>query len=426
MNSSLPEAIGSERPLRVVHVTLSRRGGAGLAALRLSRALRQCGVDSRVVVSDGTNDDPGVVAQPRRFTRIRTHLDRLPLRRYPHRNIFAWWSNNWLPTRGLRDALRSGADVVNLHWIGDGWINPHELRGCRVPIVWTLHDSWAFTGGCHYPANCDRHVAGCGQCPQLGSAREGDLSRRNLQRKQAVWSRAEPVFVAPSRWLAMTAGRSGALRERRIEVIANGIDPDVFGPREGGVAKAKYGFGRTDVVLLVFSDGQRDDARKGVELIAPALASMPSAERKSLRLLLVGRGELTGLPPDIGWRRISRVNGDAELADIYAAADAHLLPTRQDNLPNTAVESIACGRAVLGNAVGGMPEIVTSGCNGLLAPEPTPPALAEIVRQYLALGAQARETWGQAARQAFLRAFQARDRARDYLELYRSLLPRRS
>lgn len=406
--------------MNVLHVTLSLGGGAGIACRRLHEALGKMGVQSEIFAAIG-NQGPGVRLGGKRLWRWRAHLDRLPLRRYPGRKIFAWWSNNWVAGAGWRGLERSGADVLHVHWIGDGWVHPDRVAHTNLPVVWTLHDAWAFTGGCHYPGDCDRFTSGCGACPQLGSTNAHDLSAKNFSRKQHAWNVGRPVFVAPSRWLASQATRSVCVLGRTVEVIPNGLDVERFLPGDRAAARDALGLPEDRVALLVFASGDMNDSRKGAHLIGPALASLPENQVRQIRLLVVGDRQLPGLPEGMEVSSLGRVDDETKMAAIYTAADAHVLPTLQDNLPNTALEAIACGCPVLGFASGGLPEIVASGRNGLLTASRTVEGLAGLLSEYLTLSPEILSLLRTSAREVFLARFNARDRAADYLSLYRTL-----
>lgn len=406
--------------MNVLHLTLSLKGGAGIACRRLHTALLAAGTTSNIWASVGSSGN-GTKLVRRQLWRWWARLDYLPLHRYRRRKIFAWWSNNCLPTHLLRTAAAQRPNILHLHWVGDGWIDPREIAKLDIPIVWTLHDAWAFTGGCHYPGECDRFMSGCGACPQLGSTNENDLSSRNFSRKQRAWMVGQPVFVAPSRWLAGQAMRSASARGSPVKVIPNGLDDKRFLPGDRMAARGALGLTEDCVALLVFSSGDMSDSRKGTHLIGPALARLAENQTRGIRLLVVGGGGVGGLPATMEVQALGRVEDEVEMATIYTAADAHVLPTLQDNLPNTAIEAIGCGCPVLGFASGGLPEIVEQGRNGLLAGSITVEGLAGILREFLTLGPEGRARLRTSARQIFLERFNAEDRAADYLRLYRTL-----
>lgn len=403
--------------MKVVHLTLSLGGGAGIACRRLHEALLAAGVDSLIWTAIG----PAAARVRRVQTRVwrwRARLDRLRTLRYPQRRIFAWWSNNWLPNRIIAAIGAERPDVIHLHWIGDGWVHPSEIAATTIPVVWTLHDAWAATGGCHYPDRCQLFEQGCGRCPQLASGDAADLSASNFQRKQAAWSAARLVVVTPSQWLGSLAAQ-GATRNVARKVIANGLDLRVFSPGDRNGPRTASGIEANETVFLVFATGDEADLRKGVALVGPALAAANVGREKPARLLVVGDGRLEGI--QIPVTRLGRVERESQLVSLYRCADALLLPSLQDNLPNTAVEAIACGCPVIAFASGGVADIVVPGRSGFIAGERSAAAFALGIQTFLALTSEQQLTLRGAARDIAVTRFGVDDRAHDYIAVYESI-----
>jgi glycosyltransferase involved in cell wall biosynthesis len=247
------------------------------------------------------------------------------------------------------------------------WANPCRIRlsefSLGVPVVWTLHDEWAFTGGCHYTNDCDRYIMQCGQCPELSSQDDEDISNRLLLRKLDAYSKTNITVVAPSRWMADQAKRSSLFANKRIEVIPNGLDTDTFAPKDRCISRASIGIDSKDPILL-FGAHLISDKRKGGDLLAAALRliNFPCI------LLVFGEGEIdTGGSSYVKVRRLGCVSDDAQLAQMYSTASAFICPSRIDNLPNTVAEAMACGVPCIGFNVGGISEMIDHKLNGWLA-----------------------------------------------------------
>jgi glycosyltransferase involved in cell wall biosynthesis len=364
--------------MKILHLSASDLyGGAARSAYRLHAGLRNAGVNSRMLVAQRASDDPEVRAfvpsrsfarrALRKLVRWREEWALAPYRAtrpagfepfHTERSRFAWELGGALPE----------ADAVHLHWISE-FVDYAALLprlACTGPLVWTLHDMHALTGGCHYDHGCNRYRERCGQCPQLGSGSERDLSRTVWERKQRIFARipAESLhIVAPSRWLGDLAAASPLLARFQHSVIPYGLDTNTFRPSDQRAARARLGLpieGR----LILFVAHSSDIRRKGFDLLRGALAGLVG--QPDTRLLTVGEGAPDdALPlPEI---RLGRIEDDAELALVYAAADLFVIPSREDNLPNTVLESLACGTPVAGFAVGGIPEMVREGLTGALA-----------------------------------------------------------
>jgi glycosyltransferase involved in cell wall biosynthesis len=412
-----------QRRLRVLQITASDRGGAGFACIRLHRALRDLNVDSRVFVGKRNGTDEGVVQTDSRWqSAVRFRLDRLPLQLYRHRQVFAWWSVNWLRSGPKLMLGDWEPDVVHAHWIGDGFAAVEWLGAIQKPVIWTMHDMWPFTGGCHYARNCMRYETGCGVCPQLGSRRGRDLSSRSLERKRKDWAGMRAVAVSPSHWLAETASRSAILRAGRVEVIPNGLDGRLFKPGSRAEARRQLGLPDDERILLTGAVEAVKDERKGFALLAKALSiCRTSGGTEKWRLLIFGAdsgpGEDTlGIPVSY----FGNVDAESNLPRIYQAADVYTLPSLQDNLPNTVVEAMACGKPVVGFRVAGLATMIHDGITGWLADPFSTDNLAAALR--IALETTATQEWSTACREEFERLYAWPGPAEQYLRLYGEML----
>jgi glycosyltransferase involved in cell wall biosynthesis len=253
-------------------------------------------------------------------------------------------------------------------------------------VLWTLHDQRPFTGGCHYSAGCRRFEADCQVCPQLGLADFG-LTEASLRESLACIG-PNLLVVCPSRWMGDCARRSALFKEARIEVIPNGIDTDIFKPRRAA-ARNELGFDPAAVYLLAGADDGKE-RRKGFSILEEAIRiclAQPSFReavmRREVRLVFFGATKpLMDVAFPGQW--LGRFDSEEALAKVYAACDAFLLPSTEDNLPNTMLESLCSGTPVLGFEVGGLPDAIEHGKNGLLAPAADAEQLAQAMQRFAA------------------------------------------
>ncbi|NOG51692.1 MAG: glycosyltransferase [Chloroflexi bacterium] len=228
--------------MKALHInTDESRGGAARSANRLYAAQRIVGTDARMLVLRRSTRDPNVDSVPlnrlQRLIRRRViHLDRPSKRAYPEYRG-GDWSTGRVSTPVLGYLERARPDVVNLHWLGGGMLSVEALARIRAPIVWTLHDMWAVTGGCHYAGSCVLYRTGCGSCPQLRSTQPRDISASTWERKRRSWRDLNLTIVTPSRWLADIVKESPILGGYRTEVIPNAIDTQVFRPFNAAFAR---------------------------------------------------------------------------------------------------------------------------------------------------------------------------------------------
>jgi len=368
------------------------------------------------------NDDDVVLTGNRWTGALRYRVDRLPLFRYPQRNFFASWSVNWVNVPRSLGFDGWEPDILHPHWIGDGFLSLSRLVHSAKPVVWTLHDMWAFTGGCHYARDCERFTKGCGACPQLGSGRLDDLSSRSAAQKAKDWSRICGAVVSPSPWLAETARRSVVFSSARVEVIPNGLDSNLFKPGDRSEARRQFGLKDDERVLLAGAVGAVKDQRKGFDLLTQAVkACAASGGVEKWRLLVFGAE--TGPGPDVVGVPVTycgNVKDERELPRIYQAADVYTLPSLQDNLPNTVVEAFACGTPVVAFRTGGLANMIADGRTGRLAEAFSTQSLAAALRD--ALSAPMRDAARKACREEFERVYAWPGPAERYLKLYEEMV----
>jgi glycosyltransferase involved in cell wall biosynthesis len=215
-----------------------------------------------------------------------------------------------------------------------------------------------------------RYEECCGSCPALGSTAESDLSRQTWERKRRYWAQIDLTLVAPSRWMAETASRSSLLRGRRVEVIPNCLDTEIFKPAERAAARAKLGLPASGKLLLFSALSAGGDRRKGAHFIKPVLEAL-AATASADSLALVVLGEPVGADEaDLPFRRhsLGLINDEARTTLAYAAADAFIGLSMQDNLPNTVMEALSCGTPCVAFDVGGISDLIEDGANGRLVP----------------------------------------------------------
>ncbi len=353
--------------------TFEQAGGAARSAHRLYRQLSRMGVDCSMLVQYRQSNDP-LVSGPqgwlaRTAGALRPYLDGLPLLCYRSR-LSPPWSLAWLPKNIDAEVMAYSPDVIHLHGIGHGFLPISAIsRLSAWPLVWTLHDSWAFTGGCHLPDTCDRYRIACGSCPQLNARHERDLSRWGWHRKAACWPQLDITFIAPSRWLARSAQASSLLSRCRIEVIPNGIDTAIFSTGDRLEARRALGLPLDRRLILFGANCALSDPNKGFDLLRGALHSLNGEKLQNAELVVFGDILSRTLPAcGLPARNLGIIADDERLVLLYRAADLFVAPSRQENLPNMVMEAMACGTPSVAFDVGGLSDIITHGTTGYLAP----------------------------------------------------------
>lgn len=260
-------------------------------------------------------------------------------------------------------------DVIHLHNIHGYYINIemlfNYLAESNKPVVWTLHDCWAFTGHCsHFDfVNCSQWETGCFRCPQKGEYPRSvfiDKSRQNYQKKKSLFTSVENmVIITPSRWLSHLVGKS-FLNKYEVKVIPNGIDLDTFKPTKSDFRR-QYNLENRKIVLGVASAW---GARKGLQ----DFVKLSSLLDNNYKIVLVGlsKKQIKDLPTNI--IGIARTNSVVELAALYTMANVFVNPTYEDNFPTTNLEALACGTPVVTYNTGGSPESIDETC-GIVIPK---------------------------------------------------------
>lgn len=371
---------------KVVQLCMQDFGGAGKAAYRLHKGLQSIGVDSTMVVLNKKSGDPSVKILPVNYPGGMANCLDAPAYNSP---IWNQQAGKWhkllsnYPKRppGLEmftdaessvrlDHIREiqEADIINLHWVAGAMDYPNASYALKNKlIVWTLHDMNPFTGGCHYSAGCQKYKTSCGACPQLGSDNANDLSQKIWNQKLNTYQNLKLHIVTPSRWLGESARESALFSCFPVHIIPYGFPLDIFKPYPKMQIRKDSNISQTAKLILFGADSVTNQ-RKGFAYLLEALNRFPLKDDHEYTLVTFG-----GVPKGINISsryqvlHTGSISEEKQLALIYSAADLFVLPSLEDNLPNTVVEAMACGLPVVGFNIGGMPDMVEHQKTGYLA-----------------------------------------------------------
>jgi glycosyltransferase involved in cell wall biosynthesis len=397
-------------------------GGAARGAYWLHTALRELGVDSRILGNardiDGYESVNSVANSGlgRVKVAVSRRIGRAPIRLYRDREDVDF-NTGFDGIDITRHPAYADADLVHLHWV-NGLVGVRTLRKIKKPVLWTLRDMWPITGGCHYSLDCTRFKKACGQCPQLGSTRDRDLSRLVVRRKErALPSHMRVVGI--SHWLSECARQSTLLGRFPVATISNCVDTQAFTPLEKLHARQALGVDEDRKVLLVGAQNVAN-AYKGFDLFLEALDKL---DRKDLQVLLFGK-RTAGIPKSLGIpsNNLGFLTDSDSLQVAYSAADVFVAPSRADAFGKTLVEAMLCGTPVVCFNATGPKDIVDHHETGYLAEPFSPQDLADGIQWVLDQRPEAYATMSRSAQERAKQRFDSRVIAKKYLELYREVM----
>jgi glycosyltransferase involved in cell wall biosynthesis len=412
--------------------TFDTYGGAGIAASRLLGSLREAGHEAHLLVQQHKGQQAGVVAANPSWIGKYLAQARFATERalfVPHERDksvrFAFSPAN-VGIDLSQHPLVQSADVLHLHWVNFGFLSLKSLESLfklGKPIVWTLHDEWAFTGGCHYAGTCRGFEHMCGNCHFLSKPSPTDLSQHIWQRKAKAFANAPLHVVACSEWLASEARRSSLLGGYPILSIPNPIDAERFAPQHPHLARKALGL-PTQKPLILFVAMNVQDERKGFRYFKEALSVLHAevrASHEAPELLVVGKSQTTDFE-DVPFRthHLGSITNATTMAQVYNAASVFVIPSLEDNLPNTVMEALACGTPVVGFDTGGIPEMVQHLQHGFIAPQRNATALAQGMRWVL--DSAAYDTLSSRARAHVLAHYSPQVVAEQYVALYKKTI----
>lgn len=358
--------------MKIVYLnTHDNSGGAGIAAYRLFNNMQSDAFDCRMLVQQKVTDNPRVQGPLSKIEKAYylTHptLDQIPLE-ICSKTSAGMYSPGFMSGLSFSRLKEFDPDIVHMHWINGGFVSIKAISKLPYKVVWTFHDMWPFTGGCHYDGNCGRFQINCGNCPILNSSDDNDLSRKVWRRKKKLWNKLPLNIIAPSHWLSSCVSQSGLFRNTSVRVVPNGIDINAYKPLDKEQARSLYNLSNDKKIILFGAFKACRDSRKGFDLLVESLNHFFESYNYDVQLVVFGASwgeytEIAGHPIHY----VGHLYDASSMAAIISAADVFVAPSRQDNLPNTILEALACGTPCVAFGVGGISDLVEHKRNGYLA-----------------------------------------------------------
>jgi len=372
--------------------TSDSAGGAAIAASRLLQSLTKYKVKSTMLVFNKRKRQNNIETIKTSF--IKRYLgksrflwERLIIflcNKFSRKNLFQISIAN-TGTDITNHPLVKQAEVIHLHWINQGFLSLNDISAListGKPIVWTLHDLWPATGICHYPGDCERYKTQCKDCPMLIEHPLWDLAKSTFNKKSKInWSKV--TFVGCSNWISELAKRSNLLAKANHISIPNPINTDVFKPYEQFKVRQEFNLPLNNPLLL-FAAAKLSETRKGASFLVDACQILRKKYNVDFEILLMGGQSeelIKSLPYSV--HSLGYFDNEESIAKIYSCADLFVTPSLEDNLPNTIMESMACGIPCVGFDTGGIPEMIGHKENGYVSVYKSSDDLAEGIRWVL-------------------------------------------
>ena len=349
--------------IKIINKSLNS-GGAAKAALRLFEALKQTNISvDHLAIFDHPKNSKSL--KNKYVFNIIKKAYTLQNSIYKPTSLFSNFGQFQLP---IQRKLVNSADIIHLHWVAEGVINIKEILSWNKPIIWTMHDMWPFTGGCHYSNNCNKFVTICKKCPLLKNNMYFDLCYYFFLQKEKTFSQIKEnriCFVSPSRWLAKLAKSSNLISKHSIEVIANPIDTNIFKPMDKSQIRKKFKIDSSRKLILFTAMGATSDLRKGFIHIEKLITTL---DPLLFQFIVLGEQSFKSYYNfshkiiNLGYQ-----DNDSILAELYNIADLTVVPSLQENLSNVIMESLSCGVPVAAFNIGGNNDLIIHLKNGYLA-----------------------------------------------------------
>jgi len=418
-------------------------GGAARAAFRLHEALSQSGVDSTMLVDEKKSDADTVITLQNRNLKERIlnglnevfrklnickFIYKLSLAKYKKTMAkgLSWFAPQIVSNKKLVNAINEiNPDVVHLHWICNGFLSIEDIAKIKKPIVWSLHDMWAFTGGCHLVAECaksimcQKYIENCGNCPFLGSKKTKDLSFDILQRKKKSFAKVKNMtIVGLSKWMQSCARSSSVFSNRPVVNLPNPINTNLFKLLDKQNSRKLFNLAMDKKLVLFGAMFATSTPYKGFIELTGALNKISS---QNVEFVVVGSNKPKN-PPKLPCKThyLGHLSDDVSLTSLYNACDVMIVPSKRENLSNVIMESLSCGLPVVAFNIGGNSDMVIHEINGYLAQPFDTSDLASGIDWVL--NAKNYAELCKNAREKAVREFDYEVVAKKYVDLYEEIL----
>lgn len=356
--------------MKILHLSYKDdQEGAAIAVDRLCEALVKNKIDSKILVQKKVSDKPySFSIANTNFEKIKAFLRigfDLIINRIFVKNRNVYYTLPFIGTDISKHLLVNEADIIHIHWINRGYLSIdsiEKLSKLNKPIVWTLHDSWSMTGGCHMMNECVQYEDGCKNCDML---RIKSFANYFQSKKQKVFNADNLHFIAPSTWTKDKAKKSQILKNKDIAILPNCIDTNVFKKIDKEVAREVFSLPKNKKIVLFYIS---NDPRKGGRYIYDTIKHFQNNEDNNILFVGFGTSDLSStIFKDLDIINVGRINDKHAMSILYNSADILLAPALEEPFGQTYIEAMAVGTPCVGFAYSGPLDIIEHKEDGYLA-----------------------------------------------------------
>jgi glycosyltransferase involved in cell wall biosynthesis len=347
--------------MKVLHVTFSESGGAGIVAKSLSQGLIDCGVDSKIVSMTHSGIPNLAFSNP--VLVIKALFDFFIVRRSVKNSLFTLFRKS--TSQRIRRLIPK-FDLVHLHWIS-GALNYGDIVDIsddQIKVVWTLHDMWPFTGGCHHSYDCKNYEVLCNECPQVRPIFHRSVESALANKVIAIRGNQKLAVVAPSKWLADRAKKSQVFNNSEVYVIPNPVDEKVFRPGDRRESRKRIGIDDSVFVVGCSAKNLHDTQKNIKEIVLQLEEFVKEHDLPDVVLIAIGGGQLES--DVIKIFHPGFVDSSEVCANLYQAMDVFVSLSLAENLPLTLIEASSSGVPIICLDRGGMAEVVIDQVSGFV------------------------------------------------------------
>ena len=406
--------------------TSDQLGGAAIAAKRLMQALNKEHVKVNMLVRDKTSNDYNVIAIEQNLKLSYNFLyERFRIwiaNKFNKKNLFSVsLANTGSSIVNLPEFKE--ADIIHLHWINQGYLSLNELRRILKsgkPIVWTMHDMWPITGICHHARSCTKYSSTCSDCLLLNSTKQRDLAYYTFLKKKEIYAEGKINFVGCSKWLTQRAQESTLTLNQQCINIPNPIDTTLYQPINKTKCRKSFNLPENHHLIL-FGAAKTTNIRKGIQYFINACLELRQTSTKPIGIVLYGKdSELLKNEFTLPTFSLGYIQDENVLIKLYNAVDLFVLPSLEENLPNSIMEAMSCGTPCVGFNIGGIPELIDHLHNGYIANYKSSTDLAEGMKWTLSNNEN--QGLSKESRRKVIENFSENKVARKYIDLYNQII----